>query len=330
MNKLIVICGPTGTGKTKLGISLCQTISAKGQPPSKQGEIISADSRQVYRYANIGTNKKEVRSQDLGIRKGKGFWVQDSVKIHLYDIATPDKQYSASRFIDDAAKIIKNLWKQNKLPIIVGGTGFYISALIGDIKLSGVPADTELREILKTNSLENLQTTLQGLSQKSFQKMNNSEKQNKHRLIRAIEIAIASRLGTKKPIQKRAALPNTQVLKIGLTAPRNFLYQKADSWVARIVKNGLLDETQSLLQKGYRDTRLLQGMIYAPAVLHLDTFDKFSKKQMLEQICLEMHAYIRRQITWFKRDKKIVWFDITKVGFDKKVERLVELFVKHN
>ena len=324
MKKLVIICGPTGTGKTDLGVQLCRRFN---------GEIISADSRQVYRYTDIGTNKKEIRDQTclrrqgLEIRKGKGYWIQGGIKIHLYDVTTSDKQYSASEFIDAAADTVKQIWEQDKLPFVVGGTGFYISALIGEIELSGVPADQELRDELFKDSLENLQTTLKSLSPGKFNKMNNSEKKNKQRLIRAIEVAIATKLGKNKLKQKRTPLPPMDILKIGLKAPRKIMYHKADRWAHRIVMSGaLIKETKDLLDRGYRNTRLLQGMIYAPTVSFLD--GKLDKNELVKTIQDELRAYIRRQLTWFRRDKETKWFDVSKIGFDKEVVKLVELFLK--
>ncbi|MBM4401950.1 MAG: tRNA (adenosine(37)-N6)-dimethylallyltransferase MiaA [Candidatus Cloacimonetes bacterium] len=320
MKKLVVICGPTGTGKTGLGIKLCKKYN---------GEIVSADSRQVYKGADIGTNKASVteKLKNRKTEKNKRFRLQEGVRIYLYDVTTPDKQYSASKFIDAAAEVIKKIWRPGKLPFVVGGTGFYISALLGEVKLSGVPADQELRDELNINSLENLRETLKSLAPAKFGQMNNSELKNKQRLIRAIEVAVASKLGRKKPRQKRAPLPEINILKIGLMAPRKIMYHQADRWAHRIVMSrGLIRETKNLLEHGYRNTRLLQGMIYAPAVSHLD--GKLPKIELVKTIQGELHAYIRRQMTWFKKDKKIHWFDITEVDFDREVVKLVESFLR--
>lgn len=322
--KLVVILGPTGTGKTALGIKLCQKFN---------GEIISADSRQVYKGADIGTNKTEsgrildtgYTIQDTGYR-GKGYWVQERVKIHFYDVTTPDKQYSASQFVDQAGKVVHGLWQKDKLPFVVGGTGFYISTLLGEVKLSSVPAHPQLRAELEKSSLANLQASLKTLAPEKFRKMNPSEKKNKHRLVRAIEVASATKL-RKEPIkQNTTKLNQTKILKVGLTAPRKFLYQKADLWAKFIAAHGLIEETRKLTTKGYKNTPLLQGMIYQQALDFIK--GELSKEEMVKRIQFELHGYIRRQLTWFKRDKKIKWLDVSGSNFDKKAEKLVRLFLK--
>lgn len=304
-NKLIVICGPTGTGKTELGIKLCQKFN---------GEIVSADSRQIYIGADVGTNKKPARSASGGRSDAGG----SKVKIHLYDAVKPNEYYSASRFLEDAKVVIEKIWAKGKLPFVVGGTGFYLDALLGRVKLSGVPANPELRKELKGHSSKELQKILNSLNSEKLKSFDQAERQNPHRLTRAIEIELGK---PKQPTAPTVPL-KTKTLWIGLTAPRKFLYEKGDKWVKEIVKKGLIAETRKLLSKNYRQTALLQGLIYQPTVDYLD--GRLNKKTLTTTIQYQLHAYIRRQITYFKRNPKIHWLDISKLDFDKEAEKLVE------
>lgn len=316
MQKIVVILGPTGTGKTSLAIQLCQKFD---------GEIISADSRQVYQGADLGTNKVTgSKIQDTGYR-GRKFWMKEGVKIHFYDATTPDRPYSAGQFIDQAERVVTNLWKKRKLPFVVGGTGFYISALLGEIKLSGVSANPQLRSELGKSSLTNLQASLKTLNPGKFKRMHPSERKNKHRLIRAIEIATALKLNKQTARPKTTQLKPAQTLKIGLTAPRGFLYEKADQWIRSMVEHGLIDETRKLIEKGYKNTPLMQGIIYKQSVDFVE--GKFNQEEMIKRIQSELHGYIRRQLTWFKRDQKIKWYDLSQPDFDKRITELVRLFL---
>ena len=332
MKKLIVICGPTCTGKTSLAVKLCKKFD---------GEIVSADSRQTYKHMDIGTGKKPATSRMKGTRPAcrqagpnntvdEGFWVVDGVYVHLYDVVEPDRKFSVARFKDAATKEIESMWRRGKVPFLVGGTGFYLAAVLGETEFPRIPPDWQLRRELEKLSTEELFGKLQKLAPERTKTI---DPKNPRRLVRAIEVAMAAAdlpagkagSSTLRVDDKtlRVSLGGAgPILKIGLTAPREILYQRADAWAEAIVNDGLLDEVQDLVNRGYKDTPPMKGIIYQTAVDHLE--GKLNKEEMLERIKFDLHGYIRRQLTWFKRDKGIRWFDIAKSGFDVEIEEMVE------
>jgi len=325
MNKLIVICGPTCTGKTSLGIKLCKKFN---------GEVVSADSRQIYKYMDIGTGKMPIEAQNSkrkaqnyssklkAIRKGDGYWIIDGVFIHLYDVAEPDKNFSVARFKDAAEKEIQSIWRRGKIPFLVGGTGFYIAAVLGEVEFPRVPPDWKLRRELEKLSTEKLFEKLKKLDP---QRAETIDPKNPRRLIRAIEVA-EWKMEDGRWKMDTAGPTKLQTLKIGLTAPRETLYQRADAWAEAIVNDGLLNEVRDLINCGYKGTPPMKGIIYQTAVEHLE--GKISKEEMLQQIKFDLHGYIRRQLTWFRRDKTIEWFDLTDSGFDRRVEDVVKSYLE--
>lgn len=332
MSDLVVICGPTATGKTSLAIKLCQKLN---------GEIVSADSRQIYKFMDIGTGKLPIKTQSaklkaqnltqnskLEIKKGDGYWIIDSVYIHLYDLVEPDKKFSVARFKDAAIKEIQSMWRRKKVPFLVGGTGFYIAAVLGEAEFPRVAPSGELRHRLEKLSREELYEKLKELDPARAKTV---DAKNPRRLIRAVEIAAVGDSPERGPECKRASLFSSpaawpQITRIGLTAPREVLYHRADAWADSTVNNGLLGEVKDLINRGYKNAPPLTGIIYQTAVSHLD--GKISKEEMLRRIKFDLHGYIRRQLTWFKRDQEIRWFDITQPNFDLETEEMVESLLK--
>ena len=330
MNELIVICGPTCTGKTSLGIRLCKKFG---------GEIVSADSRQIYKYMDIGTGKlpggvqrskikdqNQVQNSKPKVTRGDGYWTIDGVYIHLYDVVEPDRKFSVARFKDAATKEIESMKRRGKVPFLVGGTGFYIAAVLGETEFPRIAPDWKLRKELEKLSTAELFEKLQKLDPERAKSI---DPKNPRRLIRAVEIAINAPSGPRElhSINVPRADPSVaNLLKIGLTAPREVLYQRADHWAEGVVNNGLLQEVQDLIHRGYKNTPPMQGIIYQSAVDHLD--GKVTKKEMLQTIKFDLHGYIRRQLTWFKRDKEIQWHDITKSGFDVGIEDVVKSYME--
>lgn len=317
MRSLVTILGPTSTGKTSLALRLCQKFN---------GEIISADSRQVYKYADLGTNKiSSTELKTITIEKHTGWWRQDGVRINLYDVVEPDQFYSAGHFLEDALGVIQDIWARGKLPFLVGGTGFYISAFLGDVRLSAVPASPRLRKKLGGLSLEELQVQLRQLDPARWEKMNRAERLNAQRLVRALEVAIERRRLGKSKEQGRVHLPaEVRVLRIGLKTSREQMYARADRWAHRLVmSDDLIDETRDLLARGYRESRLLRGIIYRPAVAWIEG-EILDRLELVKIIQGQLHAYIRRQMAWFKRDPQVKWFDISRTDYQTRVERLLK------
>ncbi len=211
MKKLVVICGPTATGKTKLGIELAKKFN---------GEILSADSRQVYKGMDIGTGK-EINYFQWGI-----------------DLIEPDYQFNVSDYVKYAQRVLKDIWSRGKLPIIIGGTGLYIKELLRPSETLHIPPNKKLRRKLEKFSLEKLQKELQKKNPEKWNSMNYSDQQNSRRLIRAIEIALQG----LDPCNCK----KTDVLIIGLTAPYKYLYQRIDKRVEKRIKNGMAEEKERL------------------------------------------------------------------------------------
>ncbi|MBU2577644.1 tRNA (adenosine(37)-N6)-dimethylallyltransferase MiaA, partial [Patescibacteria group bacterium] len=218
MNRLLVICGPTATGKTSLGISLAKKFN---------GEIISADSRQVYRGMDIITGKD---IPEFSNKKGQevGYYEINGIKIWLYDVIRPDQRFNVADYYELAWKVIKDIWDRGKLPIIVGGTGFYIKTLLERIGTMGIGPDWELRDQLSHHSIASLLDTLEKLDPERSRRMNESDRSNPRRLVRAIEVA--TKLKTKNLKLKTKNL-KLDYLLIGLTAPNEILYKRIDQRV---------------------------------------------------------------------------------------------------
>lgn len=262
MNKLLVICGPTATGKTALAVLLAKQFN---------GELVSADSRQVYRGMDICTGKD-----------------RPDVPIWLYDVADPDEEFSVSHWVRLASAAIAGILNRNKLPIVVGGTGLYINALIHPFDMIDIPPNNTLRNKLQSLSVAQLQKMVKRSD------MNDSDWQNPRRLIRKIEIA---RVQPKS--LRGESLKAFDYLMIGLTAPLPVLYARIDKRFAQRLQQGMKKEIERLIKKYGRD------------------FPSMSA------IGVNEHAYARRQMTWFKKQKGIHWFDVTDPNVSDTVAALV-------
>lgn len=281
MRKLLVILGPTATGKTDLALNLAKKFN---------GEIVSCDSRQVYRGLDIGTGKYP--SQKSKVKS----------KIWMYDVADPRKQYSVFNYVKDANKVIDEIIKRKKLPIVVGGTGLYLKALLEGLTNLSIPVNKKLRNSLSKLSLKQLQNKLQKLLPKKWQDLNQSDRQNPRRLIRAIEL-----VGLKPNFVKTQ---NFDALKIGLTAPRDVLYKRADRKVLARIKQGMIEETIKLHKKGLSFKRMRQlGLEYGVLADYLDGKIK-DTNELIKIMQGKIHGYIRRQLTWFAKEKDVHWFNI--------------------
>ncbi len=317
INKLLVICGPTAVGKTSTGIKLAKKFD---------GEIISADSRQVYKGMDIGTGKDIKKSSKFNVQSSKkhdiGNYKINSVSVWLLDMAEPDCQVTVADWLAGAKKVVAIIRKKNKLPIVVGGTGFYIKALVDGIETIGIPPDEELRRQLNKLSVKDLQKRLKQLAPKVYQQLNKSDRHNPHRLIRKIEIAKAKAKSQHHGLSRSTGLLSDDVLKVGLKAPRKFIYQRIDQRVEKRLKNGLLEEVKFLANKYGWDAPGMNTLAYkefkplfTEVSIGIHGFDKCSPQALrgvLERWKYDEHAYARRQMTWYKKDKDINWFDITK------------------
>jgi len=283
--RIIVIVGPTASGKSKLAIEIARKFN---------GEIISADSRQIYKHLNIGTEK-------ITKKEMKG------VRHYLIDVADPRKNYTAAQYQKSGKKIIAQIFAKNKTPIIAGGTGFYIDALIYGYKLPAVAPQNKLRKQLEQKSLEKLFAQLEKLDP---ERAKNIDRKNKVRLVRALEIVLI----TGKPIPKITKQSPYQVLKIGIKKSPNELRQLINQRLEKTLKKGLLNETEKLHGKGLKWKRFEQlGLEYRLAANYLR--GAISYEQMVEQMKTEIYRYAKRQLTWFKKDKNIIWIKTPRKAF---------------
>ncbi|MBI4035476.1 tRNA (adenosine(37)-N6)-dimethylallyltransferase MiaA [Candidatus Daviesbacteria bacterium] len=311
MNRLLIVLGPTSTGKTDLAISLAKKFD---------GELVACDSRQVYKSLDIGTGK--LPGQIVKVKKSKGYWELDGVKIWMYDVADPNKQYTVADYVKDASRVIEEISNRKKLPIIVGGTGFYLNVLLEGIPSLTIPINISLRKKLEKLSRESLQKKMKKISPDKWNKLNESDKQNPRRLLRAIEIIMGGQKQKKNNILD-SKLKSWNILKIGLTAPRQILYQRIDERVISRINQGMITETKDLHSKGLALQRMKQlGLEYGVLADYIS--GRISDKDELIKILQnKIHGYARRQITWFKKEKNIKWFDITDQNYQSKVVKLM-------
>jgi tRNA dimethylallyltransferase len=277
-NKLVVILGPTASGKTGLSIKLAKKFS---------GEIISADSRQVYRGMNIGTGK--VTKKEMG-----------KIPHYLLDIASPKIRFTVTKYSKLARKTIKNIQKRNKLPFLVGGTGFYLQSVVDGIIIPEVKPDWKLRRKLENKPVKDLFERLRKLDPN---RAKNIDKFNKRRVIRALEII----LKTKRPVPPLTKNPiDSDILFLGISKPKKKLNKLIRTRLIERLKRGMIAEVKRLHQQGISFKRLEEfGLEYRYIALYLQ--NKLSKQEMIEKLQKEIEHYAKRQIVWFKKDKRINW-----------------------
>lgn len=307
-NKVFVIIGPTSSGKTSLAINLAKKFN---------GTIVSADSRQMYRHMNIGTGKVPVTS-DINVENMVNYWVLDDVVVWGYDLVEPDKYFSAYDYALWALEKIREILEQGKTVFLVGGTGFFIDFVTGRVKPAKIPPDFKLRK-----ELEKLNTTelVEKLTSLNPEVLETIDRENPARLIRAIEIA----LGEKKNDTPLPYLENIEFVYFGLNASREFLFGRVDTWMETVWNNGLIEETKQLLAKGYEKTKMLNGLVYKSALAFIRGED--TEEMLIQKAKFDLHAYIRRQQTYFKKMGNIKWFDIEKEGFAEDVVNTVESII---
>jgi tRNA dimethylallyltransferase len=324
MNKILVICGPTATGKTALAVRLAQKLN---------GELVSADSRQVYRGMDIGTGK-DLESRKSKIENRKSTYYKDrrfelfsydiqGIPIWMYDVVDPDEDFSVAVYQRLALAVIADIQKRGKTPIIVGGTGLYIKSLQEPIDTITAPPNKKLRNTLAQKSLIELQQLLQSSFPDVWSTLNTSDQQNPRRLIRKIEIeyyGIDHKETDSKIENRKSRIEN--YMMIGLTAPYQELYKRIDERVEKRVEQGVMLEIQSLHDKGYGwNLPSMSGLGYKEWQEYFNNPGEVEKKKAIERWKFDEHGYARRQLTWFRKQKSIKWF--TFVNNDRLINQAI-------
>jgi tRNA dimethylallyltransferase len=301
MNPLVAIVGPTATGKSSLALDLCQAFN---------GEIISADSRQVYRYMDIGTAKPTVEEQAL-------------VPHHLLDVVNPDNDFSLSLYQSKALEAINDIQRRGKTAFLVGGSGLYVWALLEGWRIPPVPPDPALRRELEARARseggEALYEKLKEIDPTAAERI---DPRNVRRVIRALEVCQQGTLFSELQIKK----PLVDSIIIGLTTGRDDLYKRIDARIDSMMNKGLVAEVESLVARGYGfDLPSMSGLGYKQIGMYLQ--GKMDLPTAIQQIKFDTHSFARHQYNWFRlRDKRINWFEAGEET-TKAVYRLVERFV---
>ncbi len=319
-NKLLVICGPTSSGKTSLALKLAKKFN---------GEIISADSRQVFQSMDIGTGKDLPQSSEITYEFEDEFGYYDikGIKVWGYDLVDPKEAFSVSQYIDFSRKIINRVLSNNSLPILVGGTGLYIKGVVDGIQTASIPTNKLLRQKLETKSVEELFEMLSQMDAIKAGSLNSSDRKNPRRLVRAIEIATSKIDHIENSFEKNAKKFNP--LFVGLTVPKDLLFQKIDERVEERVKTGIKKEINTLLKNGVSwDDQSMSSLGYG---IWKDYFEgNKSEDKIIVEWKNQEKSYTKRQMTWFKKEKRINWIDPTKNNHLLEVEKLVEKWYKSN
>ncbi len=305
MKKIIIICGPTGVGKTKTAIRLAETF---------KGEIISADSMQIYKLMNIGTAKPALNELNR-------------IKHHLMDFLLPDASFDAAKFEFSAGNIISDLTSNNILPFVTGGTGLYIKALIyGLSKKQG--ADPDKLEQLKKKAEEigskKMHKLLENIDPVSAKKIHENDL---FRIIRAIETFETAKIPLSELHKSHCfKKPHYNTLKIGLILDREKLYKRINQRVDKMVKQNFVCEVKNLLDMGYKsDLKSMKSLGYRQICEFIEGQTGF--EQSIENIKRDTRRYAKRQITWFKADKEIKWIQPDKT---KEITEIISNFLSTN
>lgn len=288
MQKVIVICGPTASGKTALSIELAKRIN---------GEVVSADSMQIYDEMSIGTAKPDEEEMQ-------------GIKHYLIGNVSPTTRYSVSDYKSDAMNAIEEIINKNKMPIVVGGTGLYVNSLIYGIDYPEVKTDLEYREELeKIAKKDGLKHLYEKAMQIDPEAAKNISENDKKRIIRILEIyKETGKTKTQLEIESRKNGVPYDYRVFAINMPREILYDRINRRVDIMIERGLIDEVKQLYEKYGEEIRTaVQGIGYKEVIDYLNGV--YSKEEMVEKIKMETRRYAKRQLTWFRKIQDIIWID---------------------
>lgn len=293
MSRVIVITGPTAVGKTKLSIELAKKLN---------GEIINADAMQVYKGLNIGTAKVTEKEKE-------------NIPHHLFDIKEVEEEYSIYNYQKDCRKVIDDILRRNKTPILVGGTGLYIKAALYDYKLS---------EEKTNNTYDNLKTEEIYKELLKLDKDINIDKNNRRRLIRALNYCKENNTSISNNKTNKLLY---DTIFIGLTTDREILYKKINQRVDNMIENGLLEEVKYYYDKNIKTKPLINGIGYKELYNYFDGL--CSKEEAVEKIKQNSRHYAKRQYTFLNHQLNVVWFETDYNNFNNTIEK-VSSYIKNN
>ena len=286
-NKVIVICGPTASGKTALSIELAKQI---------HGEIVSCDSMQIYQDMNIGTAKPTPEEMQ-------------GIQHYLIGYVSPEQRYSVADYKADAKKAIKEIIEKGKMPIVVGGTGLYLDSLIYEIEYQDIQLDEEYRkkleEEVEEKGLEALYERAKQIDATAIEKISPNDKK---RILRILEIYHATgKTKTEQEIESRKKEVEYDYKVYALDWDRQTLYDRINKRVDMMIEQGLIEEVKQILDKYDTFPTAMQGLGYKEVVEYLEK--KLTKEEMIEKIKMETRRYAKRQLTWFRKNKQTIWLN---------------------
>ena len=284
---VIVICGPTASGKTALSIELAKRID---------GEVVSADSMQIYKDMNIGSAKVTLEEMD-------------GIKHHLIDFVRPDQRYSVANYKKDAKKAIEEIIKKGKIPIVVGGTGLYVDSLIYEIEYNDIEIDEEYRkELEEIKHKEGLEILYKKALEIDPEAMGKISPNDSKRIMRVLEIYHATgKTKTQQEVESRTKDIPYDYKVFAINMEREKLYDRINKRVDIMLEKGLVKEVENLLTKYKEFPTAMQGLGYKEVRDYLEK--KLSYEEMVEKIKQESRRYAKRQLTWFRKNKNTVWID---------------------
>lgn len=302
---LVILTGPTAVGKTELSIALAKAIN---------GEIISADSMQVYKQMDIGSAK--IKKEEM-----------DGVKHYLIDEFEPDEEFNVVKFQEYAKRYMNEIYEKGKVPILVGGTGFYIQAVLYDIDFTENKEDStyrkELEEVAKTKGAQYLHDELAKVDLEASKQIHAN---NVKRVIRALEFFYQTRqkISEHNEEQKKKESPYEFVYFV-LNDERDVLYERINLRIDRMLEEGLLKEVRELKKKGYtKDMVSMQGLGYKEILSYLD--DEITLEEAIYILKRDTRHFAKRQITWFKRESDVTWLHLPDYGHDR--QKVLEEMIK--
>ncbi|RXI97928.1 tRNA (adenosine(37)-N6)-dimethylallyltransferase MiaA [Anaerobacillus alkaliphilus] len=300
--KLVVIVGPTAVGKTKLGIELAKRL---------HGEVISGDSMQIYKEMNIGTAK--VTPEEM-----------ENVVHHLIDIKEPTDPFSVAEFQSLVKPLISKINAEGKLPLIVGGTGLYISSVLYDYNFPDVPSDLDYRQEMESFvdkfGVEKLHEKLKNIDPISYDTIHPN---NYRRVIRALEVYHVTNKTIHDFQNEQSNESQYEVVVIGLTMERGLLYDRINTRVDWMIDEGLFSEAQSLYDRGVKNCQSVQAIGYKEIYEYIE--GRVTKEVAIENLKQNSRRYAKRQLTWFRNKMDIQWYEMTESNFPEKFQEILKL-----